>query len=116
MNAWKQAVKETDTYRTILTAIAENRPCPFITNPASGEHLQSIETRAVAGYASESEMFARSYSQWIAFESGNPEMIQALSEEDAIGRAGGVPQYWTIAEYGRIADAFKKLLGSQSVQ
>jgi len=83
-----QVIRDNDTWRSLRD-----------------DHSIPLSVRARRYMTAPDEIFARAYAQWIALESGDPELKAAIERE----RAGPVPWTWTWEEFEAIAEAFDTL-------
>lgn len=92
LRGWSSAVGKTNTYKTL-------------------KHLQARDESDYLNYlADRSELFARSYEQWIATRSGNGKLVEILERRQSGLR---YPEYWPHDDFLPVAEAldslFKKL-------
>lgn len=79
-------------------------------SPAVGDLLEARRlrpTRQLEYLLTEEELWARSFAQWVATKTGDPELLDGIRA----GMRRTVPSQWTDAEFGPIAAAFDALFG-----
>lgn len=74
---------------------------------------QEMSVHDYVGYLlSSDELFARSYSQWVATNSNNAEMIGQLNVQISYSQNSLMPEQWPLTEFEPIAEAIDELFRS----
>lgn len=90
-----------------------NRPEATAASLANSEITVSQPASMKAGMLKPRELFARAYTQYIAFRSQNPKMMLQINESLNWEKVGGLPVYSNWDEFTPIAEAFDDLFRSK---
>lgn len=107
LEAWLQSVVTTDSHRRLISM--STRPHPHYARLADGTLVELVDNTAYVSYLLQiEELFARSYCQHVAVESGDPELLAQLAEQ----RLNHYPEQWPDDEFLPIRNSMTALLGT----
>jgi hypothetical protein len=108
LQPWRTAVRTSRRGKTMTSALKTGE---LEYNGPNGREFGSVAPKAILYLNDEREMWARSYSQWIAIRSGNSGMLRDL--ESMRNDPGAVLVQWDDNDFDDIARAFDDLFGGK---
>lgn len=107
MNKWYDAVKNSEAYKG-LKALSYRTGIDVV-GPDGKRQWYKLDSRYIRYLCLPSEAFARSYSQYVAMKSGDPELLAGLEEDRKDKGALHYSVQWQDEDFKPIADALDEL-------
>jgi len=104
MGGWRDAVRNSGAVKDLEDTL--RRPTKRVTRPDGRDVDLPVDAKYVAYLLNSSEVWARSYSQYIAVRTGDPALMRVLREAQA---SDVYPTTWTDEEFEPIGKAIDEL-------